>query len=105
MVGLKSRSGGLAGWIMRHFDRQFSHGWQETLNSIYGNIVDPSTKPVVDVAVVAHPAPLYKEDFDKVNVPISFICSEGFVTVDKIFTGTYSDLSDFFPPSVKMMAQ
>jgi len=44
--------------------------------------------------MVAHPAPLYKEDFDAVNVPISFICSECFITVDKIiFTGTYSELS------------
>jgi hypothetical protein len=31
---------------------------------------------IVDVAVVAHLAPLNKEDFEKVNVPISFICSE-----------------------------
>jgi len=31
---------------------------------------------LVDVAVVAHPAPLNKEDFEKVRVPISFICAE-----------------------------
>jgi hypothetical protein len=34
---------------------------------------------LVDVAVVAHPGPLNKEDFEKVNVPVSFICSEGLI--------------------------
>lgn len=32
---------------------------------------------LIDVAVVAHPGPLGQADFEKVRVPISFICSEG----------------------------
>lgn len=32
---------------------------------------------LVETAVVAHPGPLNKEDFEKVTVPISFICAEG----------------------------
>lgn len=32
---------------------------------------------LVDVAVVAHPALLNKDDFEKVKVPISLICPEG----------------------------
>lgn len=67
---------------------------------------------LVDVAVVAHPAPLFKENFDKVNVPISLICSEclGFIN-NPIFTSTYLEFllhisEDWgFPASVKKMAQ
>lgn len=32
---------------------------------------------LVEVAVVAHPGPLRKEDFEKVIAPISVICAEG----------------------------
>lgn len=32
---------------------------------------------LIDVAVIAHPGPITPEDFDKVKVPISFICAQG----------------------------
>jgi dienelactone hydrolase len=45
---------------------------------------------LVETAVVAHPAPLTKEDFEKVKVPISFICAEE----DLFFSVKYKNMAE-----------
>jgi hypothetical protein len=60
-------------------------------------------------AVVVHPAPLDKTHFEKVNLPISFICAEGLIGQDvfpRCCGSLHHDSEDFFfNTRVKKMAQ